>query len=138
MKHRFYFVLLFFTFSFFYASAQQNHFIYFQTENKQPFYIKLDNKIYSSTSSGYLILPKLHDGDYTFKFGSSKNQWPEQTVNYKLNKDAGYIFKNLGEKGYGLVNLQSSEVITTGSESPNSAPAQEIKDDDFQKCLPML
>src|SRR5205085_7634330 len=107
MKHKFYFILLFFTLSFFHASAQQNHFIYFQTENKKTFYIKLDNKIYSSTSSGYLILPKLKDGDYTIKFGSSKNEWPEQTVNYKLNKDAGYIFKNLGERGYGFVNLQS-------------------------------
>ena len=25
-------------------SAQQNHFIYVQTENKQPFYIKLDKR----------------------------------------------------------------------------------------------
>lgn len=136
MKYTFLLVLLIFTFSFLSTSAQQNHFIYFQTENRQPFYVKLDNKILSSSSSGYLILPKLKDGDYLIKFGSTKNEWPEQTINCKLNKDAGYIFKNFGEKGWGLFNLQSLDVIIAGHEKTNNnTPTQEIKDDDFSKML---
>jgi len=137
MKYTFLSVLLIFTFSFLSTSAQQNHFIYFQTENKQPFYIKLDNKIFSSSSSGYLILPKLKDGDYAIKFGSTKNEWPEQTINYKLNKDAGFIFKNFGEKGWGLFNLQSLDIIMAGNNNAaaSSTPPQEVKDDDFSKML---
>ena len=115
MKYTF-FPALIFTFSSISSSAQQNHFIYFQTENKQPFYVKLDNKILTSSSSGYLILPKLKDGDYAIKFGSTKNEWPEQTINYKLNKDAGYIFRNFGEKGWGLFNLQSLDIIMAGND----------------------
>ena len=127
---------LIFTFLSIHSSAQQNHFLYFQTENKQPFYIKLDNKILTSSSSGYLILSKLKDGDYAIKFGSIKNEWPEQTINYKLNKDAGYIFKNFGEKGWGLFNLQSLDIIMAGNDiSNNNTPAQEVKDDDFSKML---
>ena len=43
-------ILMFFVFA---LSAQQNHFIYLQTENKQPFYIKLDKKILSSTAGKF-------------------------------------------------------------------------------------
>ena len=135
MKYTFLSVLLIFTFSFLSTSAQQNHFIYFQTENKQPFYVKLDNKIFTSSSSGYLILPKLKDGDYAIKFGSTKNEWPEQTINYKLNKDAGFIFKNFGEKGWGLFNLQSLDIIMAGNNVTRNTPPQEVKDDDFSKML---
>ncbi len=42
--------------------AQQNHFVYIQADNQQPFYVKYDGKNYSSTSIGYLILPKLTNG----------------------------------------------------------------------------
>jgi len=80
-------------------------------------------------------LPKLKDGDYVIKFGSTKNEWPEQTVNYKLNKDAGYIFKNFGEKGWGLFNLQSLDIIMAGNNIAVNTPTQEIKDDDFSKML---
>jgi hypothetical protein len=55
--------LLFFSFLIFLGShAQQNHFIYIQTENKQPFYVKLDKQLFSSAASGYIILPKLKEG----------------------------------------------------------------------------
>ena len=129
------FTLLIFAFSFLHTFAQQNHFIYFQTENKQPFYIKLDNKIFSSSSSGYLILSKLTAGNYTIKFGSPKNEWPEQSVNYKLYKDAGFVFKNMGENGWGLYNLQSSEMLMAERALPTNTVAQETRDDDFSKML---
>ncbi len=92
--------------------AQKNHFIYIQTDNKQPFYAKLDKKIYSSSTSGYVILPKLINGDYTFTFGFPKNEWPEQKVMFHVNdNDAGYLFKNFGDKGWGFYNLQTSQIV---------------------------
>jgi len=43
------------------AFAQLNHFIYLQTDNQQPFYIKYNNRIISSSAACYYILPKLKD-----------------------------------------------------------------------------
>src|SRR5205809_833410 len=40
------------------ASAQKVFFIYLQSDNYRPFYVKMNDKIYSSTTSGYLILSK--------------------------------------------------------------------------------
>ncbi len=92
--------------------AQQNHFIYMQTENKQPFYVKTKNRLLSSSATGYLIIPKLTEGDYQLTIGFPKNEWPEQEVACSIsNKDLGFLLKNFDEKGWGLFNLQSMNLI---------------------------
>jgi Domain of unknown function (DUF4476) len=117
--------------------AQQNHFIYVQTENKHPFYIKLDKKILSSSASGYLIIPKLQDGDYTLSIGFPKNEWPEQNVTCNINKkDAGYLLKDFGSKGWGLFNLQTMDVIMSGVKpTEKTAAIEENKQDIFSNTL---
>jgi hypothetical protein len=97
-------------------SAQQNRFIYIQTENKQLFYVRLDKKVFSSTGSGYVIIPKLTDGAYQLTVGFPKNEWTEQSIPVVVDKkDAGYLLKNFGEKGWGLFNIQSMELRMAGS-----------------------
>ena len=127
-------ILMFFVFA---LSAQQNHFIYLQTENKQPFYIKLDKKILSSSVSGYLIIPKLQDGDYILTIGFPKNEWAEQNVTCNVNKkDVGYLLKNFEDKGWGLFNLQTMEVVMSGVKAIEIKDiAQENKQDDFTNTL---
>jgi nucleoside diphosphate kinase len=101
--------LFFFSFS---LIAQQNHFIYLQTEGKQPFYVKLDKKILSSSSAGYLIIPKLTEGNYTLQLGFPKNEWAEQTLNVIVQKnDLGYLIKNFNEKGWALVDMNSYQIV---------------------------
>ncbi len=92
------------------AVAQQNYFIYLQTDNKQPFYVKLDKDVYSSSSSGYAIIPKLQKGNYTLNIGFPKKEWPEQKITLNIANDAGYTLKNFKEKGWGLFNLQTLAV----------------------------
>ncbi len=131
-------VKIIFLFSLFLSAAlssftQQNHFIYLQTENKQPFYIKLDKKLLSSSASGYLIIPRLQDGDYSLTVGFPKNEWPEQKVKCTINKkDAGYLIKNFGDKGWGLFNLQTMEVVLSISR------AVESKKDDLSATVPTV
>src|SRR4051812_33180583 len=109
--------LLFFSFIIFLGSqAQQNHFIYIQTENKQPFYIKLDKQLYSSNASGYIILPKLKNGTYDLAIGFPKSEWPEQKMTCSIdNKDIGFLLKNFGDKGWGLFNMQTMDITMSGS-----------------------
>ena len=117
--------------------AQQNHFIYIQTENRQPFYLKHDNKLYSSSLSGYLIVPKLVDGSYHFSIGFPKNEWPEQTITCSVNKkDIGYLLKNFGERGWGLFNLQSMEIQMANKKIPeDDGVIRENKTDAFSIVL---
>jgi hypothetical protein len=96
-------------------NAQKIYFIYLQTETGEPFFVRLNDKLYSSESSGYLILPKLKDSTYKFKLGfPSKNLDLDFTATIN-KKDHGYLIKNLGEKGWGLFDLQSLDLQMSAS-----------------------
>lgn len=113
---------LFLSFSIYSASSQRVYFIYLQSENQHPFFVKSGEKIISSSASGYLIMSKLVDSTYNFKVGFNNNNWPEQQFSVTLNKkDHGFLLKDFKEKGWGLFDLQSLQVIMN---SNNNIPAQ--------------
>ena len=136
MKHLKFCLFWCFSMSFIAAEAQQNHFIYIQTENKQPFYVKLDNKLLSSTSSGYVVLSKLKSGTYNLAIGFPKSEWPEQNIPCTItNKDLGFVLKNFGEKGWGLFNLQTLDVVLADEKKKTNVVAVETKTDEFSTLL---
>ncbi len=92
--------------------AQKVYFIYLQTDNQQPFYARMGEKIYNSTSSGYLILSNLRDSVYSINIGIQGSQAPDQPYSIPVTrKDQGFVVKNFGDKGWGLFNLSSMAVI---------------------------
>lgn len=116
--------------------AQQNRFLYIQTENKQPFYVSIDNVILSSSASGYLIIPKLQEGTYQLNIGFPKNEWPRQVITYKAGKkDEGVLLKNFGDQGWGFYNLQSAETTMAASTKSTPAVAEAEDDDSFTQVL---
>ncbi len=126
-------ILLYFLFSIisFTGFSQKVYFIYLQTENDQTFYVRMDQTLYSSSPSGYLIIPKLKDSTYVFSVGFPQNKWPEQKFSVVLNKkDHGYLVKNFADKGWGLYDLQtlSIQMATGGSAYNPTRPSDNIKD----------
>ncbi|MEO7983802.1 MAG: DUF4476 domain-containing protein [Bacteroidota bacterium] len=90
------------------ASSQKVYFIYIQTESEQPFFIRMNERVMSSTGSGYIILSKLVDSTYNFNIGFPQSKWPEQNFSVTLGRqDHGYLLKNFDDKGWGLFDLQS-------------------------------
>jgi hypothetical protein len=117
------------------AKAQQNYFVYLQTDNKQPFYVKLNSKVLSSSPAGYLVIPKLSAGSYNISIGFPKNDFPAQELSFVVtDSDGGYLLKNFGEKGWGLYNLQSMEVTMAGTKATGTKGKQE-DDDAFSNAL---
>ncbi len=120
--------------------AQEKHFVFIQSDNNLPFYVSLNGKLYSSAASGYMIIPALADGNYNFSVGFAKNAFPEQSFEFVIDKkDLGFNLKNLGEKGWGLFNLQSLNVTMAGS-SPSNEVAKAISEkeqpkDDFEPLI---
>jgi hypothetical protein len=102
--------------------AQQVFFIYIQTENRQPFYVRLNNKVYSSTAAGYLVLSKLTSGDYRLKAGFPKSEQPEMDFLCRVNnEDQGYALKDFADKGWGLFNLRSFAIQMPGTATATDA-----------------
>lgn len=59
-----------------------------------------------------MIIPKLVDDTYEIIIGFAKNTFAEQRFSLAVNKkDKGFQLKNFGEKGWGLINLQTTAVI---------------------------
>jgi hypothetical protein len=129
-------LLIAFIFSVVEAKAQQTHYIYIQTNDKQPFYVKLNQKVYSSSASGYLILSKLVDSTYNLSIGFPKNEWAQQNFNCVIDKkDVGYLLKDFGDKGWGLFNLQTLDVTMSGNAAANKNIVKEERTDSFSNML---
>ena len=97
------------------VDAQKIYFVYLQTETGEPFFVRMNDNLYSSTASGYLILPRLKDSTYKFKLG-----FPGKNIDLDFStsinkKDHGYLVKNFGEKGWGLFDLQSLSIQMASS-----------------------
>ncbi len=93
------------------VKAQKVYFAYLQSEQNQAFFVRLSDKTFSSSASGYLILSHLRDSTYTFSVGFPGNTWPDQHFSLAVEaKDHGYLLKNFGEKGWGLFDLQTLAV----------------------------
>ncbi len=120
------------------CEAQQNYFVYLQTDNKQPFYVKVNEKVFSSSSSGYVVIPKLPNGNHVFSIGFPKNEWPQQVIPVSVSgKDLGYILKNFDTKGWGLFNMQTLDVVmSNGSLPAGSGTAKATtRTDEFSNTL---
>jgi len=101
--------------------AQKIYFVYLQTENQQPFFARMNEKVYSSSASGYLILSKLIDSSYHYKIGfPGKNL--DLNFSVTINKkDHGYLLRNFGDKGWGLIDLQNQSIQMPIVDSKSSA-----------------
>jgi hypothetical protein len=92
--------------------SQHHHFFYIQSDQQQPFYIKLGNEVMSSSSAGFLIIPKLKDSAFDMIVGFPKDQFPEYRFKIaQVKKDRGMNLKNFGDKGWGLFDLQTLEIM---------------------------
>ncbi|AYD46354.1 DUF4476 domain-containing protein [Arachidicoccus soli] len=100
--------------SVFAQDKDNNHFIYIQAKSKQPFYVILNRKVFSSSSIGYLIIPKLQDGTYNLRIGFPKQDAPEQNYSCVISgSDMGYSLQKNDNGDLGLLNLQTKSFIAS-------------------------
>ncbi len=129
---------LFFLFSLMFSlsiKAQNFHYIYIQTENQKPFYIKIDGQTLVSTLSGYIIIPRLTQRSYRSYIGFPHSSLPELSVNFIINDaDAGYLIKIDLDEGLYVVDLQTKKFISTERLWPVLKTTIKSKDE-FAKIL---
>src|SRR5262249_35957439 len=121
---------LFFSIAVSNSFSQRVYFVYLQTEQGQPFFVRMNEQVYSSTGSGYLILSKLRDTTYNFAIGFPQGKWPDQNFSVPIkSKDHGFLIKNFQDKGWGLFDLQTLAVqmAVVDKASIDDRPKQESK-----------
>lgn len=116
------------------ASAQKVYFLYLQTEDFSPFYVRIGDKIYSSATSGYLIVPNLTDTTYYLNLGFAKSTEPETKFSVAVNKsDRGFLIKKL-EDGLSLFDFEELSMVKSNA-AQNDNTVYETKTDNFSNTL---
>ena len=118
------------------AQAQRVYFIYLQSENAAPFFVKMSDKVYSSTSTGYVILSNLKDSTYTFSVGFPGGKVAEKRFGVEITQgDRGFLLKNFDD-GLALFDLQTLNVIKAIAAASMQDNMQVIaKTDPFTRLL---
>lgn len=120
------------------AQRQQQHYIYIQSEKGQPFYVKHNGKVLSSTERGYIILPQLEPGAASITVGFPKDESHEAKFDLKVAKnDQGYLLKRSGSSKYALYNLQTfKEIKPASGEETAIAAADEPAEESTKEVQP--
>lgn len=93
------------------ALAQQDYFVFIQSDKQQPFYVRLHEKTYSSSAIGHLVLSQLGDSTYHLVIGFPRNQFPEREFVIPIRgKDRGYQLKWTDDQAWVLLNEQTAEI----------------------------
>jgi hypothetical protein len=91
----------------------QNHFIYIQSETRQPFTVTVNDKQFNSTGSGYVIIPRLKSGQYDLNVKFKDAKIPESRFTSVVDKkDVGYTLNAVGNSTIGLIDMQTYATLS--------------------------
>ncbi len=93
-------------------AVKAQHYIFIEAEGQQPFYLKKGTSMVSSSSMGFLIVPKITSSEMEFTIGFPKNAYPE--ISFYINgtdRDRGFQLRNFEVQGWCLFDRSSLEMI---------------------------
>lgn len=104
------------------------HYLFIEADGQQPFYIKKADTLYSSSASGFLIIPKVPKGDLNILLGFPKAIYPEAMFEIKeVSRDRGFHLKLFEGKGWGLFDRTSMEVIYSKNNQIDKSASDSVK-----------
>nr|MBA2745129.1 hypothetical protein [Flavisolibacter sp.] len=118
----------------FVAMAQQQYFLYFESAEQHPFYIKMGDKVYSSIAPGYYILPSLTEGKYQLAMGMPGEGAKERKFEIDIRGDKGYIIKQQNSRII-LANLDDNREVAPLEDISRSDITYETRTDAFTLLL---
>ncbi|HZW71284.1 MAG TPA: hypothetical protein VFF57_10420, partial [Hanamia sp.] len=118
------------------ARAQQDHFVYLQTDDGKPFYVRMDSKIISSSSEGYVILHNITNGAHQINVGFPKNEFPEERFTVSVdNGNQGFLIKHFDDNGLQLFNLETLALISGDKDTSTKAVVIKEDNNEFTRML---
>lgn len=104
--------------------AQDRYFLSIQSADQQPFYVRIANTTYSSSSIGHVVVPSLGDSTYQILVGFPRSKYPEQQYQVAFNrKDLGYTLKNTDGENWKLVDWESGASLSPRQDQPSGGNA---------------
>lgn len=86
--------------------AQQTNFIHIQSEGNEPYYVQMNGSVYSSSATGYLVIPQVMVGDHTLVVGFPRNAFPEYAFPCSIaDKPRGFSLKQSIDNRWSLFDM---------------------------------
>lgn len=106
-------------------SAQSPFFIYVQSEPATPFSVSCKGQTLRSSQTGYLIVSNLTDTVLQLAVSFPDKKQPDQLFVVRTQgSDQGYLLKDYGDKGWGLLDWR--QLLVTYAERPTNTRAEPI------------
>jgi hypothetical protein len=106
-------------------SAQSPFFIYVQSEPATPFSVSCKGQTLRSSQTGYLIVSNLTDTVLQLAVSFPDKKQPDQLFVVRTQgSDQGFLLKDYGDKGWGLLDWR--QLLVTYAERPTNARAEPI------------
>ena len=97
------------------ANAQLSSFIHIQSENNIAYHVQWKGNTYSSSATGYLVIPQVPPGDHTLVFGFRDSSLPEYSFSVSIaDKPRGFSLKQSVNNTWSLFDMVSF-AVTKGS-----------------------
>ena len=119
-------------------SAQERYFLAIQSDDHQPFYVRVANKTWSSSAVGNVVVPSLGDSTYQVSVGFPRSKFPEQSFLVSFNrKDLGFTLKQESGQEWYLVSWNSGEKLEprTGAKAETNWYGDKKKEDAFTTLM---
>ncbi|HEV2478382.1 MAG TPA: hypothetical protein VGS79_01910 [Puia sp.] len=120
-------------------SFAQNYFVFIGSDNRQPFYVRVDSQFHSSSAEGHLILSQLKDSTYHITIGFPGQTQPEQHYSFSIDgKDQAFELRPQDPGDLRLYDLQNNQWLSLQGGGVAAADARSAgvkKDDAFSRMM---
>ncbi|MGZ3839935.1 MAG: hypothetical protein ACXVMS_17905 [Flavisolibacter sp.] len=117
------------------VSAQNPFFIYLESGNSLPFYVRVGDRVFSSATGGYLVLPELKDSTYILYIGFPSDQMKEAKFSLNMSgNDRGFIIKK-GDRDIFLSDIQGPDIINALKNPSDNNVTYEAQNNAFTSLL---
>lgn len=107
--------LLMAVFAFTVVGAQQVNSVHIQSENFHPYYVQWKGSSYSSSSTGYLVIPQVPAGDHTLVIGFERYEVPGYALSFAItDKSRAFTLRQGIDNSLSLFDMVSFD-LTRGS-----------------------
>ncbi|HTR29703.1 MAG TPA: DUF4476 domain-containing protein [Puia sp.] len=116
---------------------QPCYFVLIQSDNGQPFYVRVNNRIYSSSSAGHLILSQLKDSIYPIAIGFPGQPATERRYLLNVRQRDWVLYLARQGKTWGLYDKQEQELPSAVDTAAIGRPPLSgvKKDDPFSQMM---
>ncbi|HRP32711.1 MAG TPA: hypothetical protein PKV73_12500, partial [Agriterribacter sp.] len=107
--------------------SQEDYYIYIESLNHQPFYVRIGHETFTSSGNGYLLVPGLTSNTYDLIVGFPGVNISEWHFSLPVaNKDLGFVLEEKGSKAPRLSYMDQKQALTGSAVKQKKEETREV------------